>query len=132
MITLTRAFIQPIKADGTAFKQPEWLCHCCHDSGIVNGNLIKLEAPEYNPLIHGVYPCKASGCYTPCADAVEKRRNPLSTEECDRLAELSKEDWKNSEINWNSEENRAKRAEIGKSLESVIFRKLPQPTTEDF
>jgi hypothetical protein len=129
-ITLTRAFIRPVKADETVFKQPEWLCHCCHDSGIVNGNLIKLEADEYNPSIHGVYPCKATGCYTPAPEAVEKRKNPLSTEDCDRLAELSKEDWRQSEIHWNSEENRAKREAIKESLKAGVFKKLPKPSEE--
>jgi hypothetical protein len=126
-ITLTRAFIRPIKNDGTVFKQPDWKCHCCHDTGTVVGNLIRLEAPEYNFLEHGVYPCKATGCYAKCAEPVRNRRTPLSTEDCDRLAELSKEDWRQTEINWNSEENRAKRTQITELLESGVFQNLPKP-----
>ena len=123
-LTLTRARIKPVKTNG--FKPPTWSCGCCHDTGVVLGNLIRLENPEYNLLIHGLFPCLASRCSTPAPVSVDGRESEITREVCDRLAEYDRQDWENSEKNWNSPEVQAKRAAIRDSLNTASFRKLPQ------
>lgn len=123
-LTLSVARIKPVKTDG--FRPPTWECGCCHDTGVVLGNLIRRENPEYDLWTHGLFPCLASNCFTPAPVTVDGRKSAITQEVCDRFAEYDKQDWENSEKNWNSPEVQAKRAAIRDSLNNASFKKLPQ------
>ena len=129
MLTLTRARIRPVKSDG--FKPPTWSCGCCHDTGVVLGNLIRRENPEYNLLTHGLFPCLASRCSTAAPLTVDGRESDITREVCDRLAEYDRQEWIDTETHWNLPENIAKREAIKKGIETGSFRKLPKKSSQE-
>lgn len=129
-LTLTVARIKPVKSDG--FRPPTWDCGCCHDTGTVLGNLIRIEAPEYNLQTHGLFPCLASNCFTLAPVSVDGRKSAITQEVCDRLAEYDRQDWENTEAKWNLPKNVAEREAVWRGINTGSFRKLPKQSSQEF
>lgn len=128
-LTLSVARIKPVKSDG--FSPPTWDCGCCHDTGVVLGNLIRRENPEYKLLTHGLFPCLASKCYTAAPVSVDGRKSEITQEVCDRFAEMDRQEWIDTETHWNLPENVAKRAAIQQGINTGSFQKLPKKLPEE-
>lgn len=48
--TLRRESLEPEDKEDNESWRPRWRCFCCHDSGIVNGNLVRLVIADYKAL----------------------------------------------------------------------------------
>ncbi len=77
--------------------KPAWKCYCCHDTGFVLDRLAALVIDGYDAEKSKIPRCNASGCgaelglYLEESGTLDTR---LSSQVCDRLAEMEKKSWK--------------------------------------
>ena len=79
--------------------KPTWNCFCCHDTGFVLDRLSSQIIPGFNSEQHKTLLCNAPGCNA-SRDKVSPKLieegnfdTRLSSEICDRLAQMEKESW---------------------------------------
>ena len=79
--------------------KPTWNCFCCHDTGFVLDRLSSQIIPGFNSEQHKTLLCNAKGCNA-SRDKVSSKLidegnfdTRLSSEMCDRLAQMEKESW---------------------------------------
>lgn len=74
--------------------QPNWSCHCCHDTGLIVKNLVRRVMAEFEDLHDLPVLCQRPGCYARREIAavlmVDERFTP---EVCAYLHEMSVKDW---------------------------------------
>ena len=80
--------------------QPRWKCFCCHDTGLVNLNLIKLVVPSYDDKRD-----KLVACQNRCCEAgVDYKYDPNYDQRftagiCTQLDKISRDDWRCTTLN---------------------------------
>ena len=79
--------------------KPNWKCYCCHDTGFVLDRLSSQIIPGFNSEQHKTLLCNAPGCNA-SRDKVSPKLieegnfdTRLSSQACDRLAEMERESW---------------------------------------
>ena len=79
--------------------KPTWNCYCCHDTGFVLDRLSSQIIPGFNSEQHKTLLCNAPGCNA-SRDKVSPKLieegnfdTRLSSEICDRLAQMEKKSW---------------------------------------
>ena len=79
--------------------KPTWNCFCCHDTGFVLDRLSSQIIPGFNSEQHKTLLCNAPGCNA-SRDKVSPKLieegnfdTRLSSEICDRLAQMEKKSW---------------------------------------
>lgn len=75
--------------------QPTWRCFCCHDTGLVNSNLIKLVVPDYDHRRDKLIACQ-NRC---CEVGVDYKYDPNYDQRftvgiCIELDKISRDDWR--------------------------------------
>ena len=76
--------------------KPTWKCYCCHDTGFVLDRLASLVIDGYDAEKSKIPKCNASGCGAEVGVYLEESGTldtRLSSDVCDRLAEMEKESW---------------------------------------
>ena len=76
--------------------KPTWKCFCCHDTGFVLDRLASLVIEGYDAEKSKIPRCNASGCGAEVGVYLEESGtldNRLSSQMCDRLAEMERESW---------------------------------------
>lgn len=80
--------------------QPGWRCFCCHDSGIIVPNLIRLLIEDYDESRDKLPRCFAPGCKSgsqydsdALQDSVDYRIDALT---CQQLDSLERDNWRNT------------------------------------
>lgn len=94
--------------------QPDWICFCCHDTGLVSGSLILKVIPDYKSSQDKPVACKNPRCeakeYFFGDDNYDQR---FTTAICISLDKFERQDWKETIENQfkNAQENAQKVAE---------------------
>ena len=81
--------------------KPTWKCYCCHDTGFVLDRLASYVIEGYDAEKSLIPRCRAKGCDAKVGLNLEESGTldlRLSSEVCDRLAEMEKESWE--EYRW--------------------------------
>ncbi len=76
--------------------KPGWKCFCCHDTGFVLDRLAALVIDGYDAEKSKIPRCNATRCGAEVGEGLEQSGTidtRLSSQVCDRLAEMEKESW---------------------------------------
>lgn len=77
--------------------QPNWRCFCCHDTGFVIDRLANYVIEGYTNGQHKIARCQATKCEAEIAEILEATGSlddRLTSEICDHLDYLEREDWR--------------------------------------
>lgn len=104
--TLSRESLEPEDKEDNEAWRPRWKCFCCHDTGIINGNLVRLVIPDYKALSDKrplCQRCDISDRYhsDDLPEYIAASHDYRFTREiCDQLNQFEKENWDNTLKLW--------------------------------
>lgn len=91
---------QEVGPDGKEMWKPTWRCFCCHDTGKIDPNLVRLIIPDYNfdrdkiPICQN---CNAGSNWMHLEGMVDTR---IDFKICRRLDQHERENWKQTRQAW--------------------------------
>ncbi|MFB2832921.1 hypothetical protein [Floridanema evergladense] len=136
---LARETFEPENEDKEIW-QPKWNCFCCHDSGIVNGNLVRLVIPDYKalsdkrPLCQN---CEVSDRFhsDDLPEYIAASHDYRFTREiCKYLDEFGRKDWSETLKLWHEKKKQGlnPHAEALSKMRKVINKKSMNPDDVEF